>query len=215
MYLIHVSTCTWDFPWVLSPLHLLPLPFGAQAASCSWLGWIPSLTQGLSQRGLGYPCVPAGLDLWFCCGGGGFQERTTPFTWATVGFPLTSSVSACLCLQTWDSEALQNRVVFVLPSWGNWIPWCYLRVPWSNTSSQGGGSPALCSEDTLKGDSDISPLLSAWSTAAPGPRTQKPTSCTARPTRPPTHYKAMPPTTTRQVRVPIPEGWGRSAPLDA
>lgn len=62
----------------------------------------------------------------------------------------------------------------------------------------------------LRGYSDISLLLSAWSTAAPGLPTQKPTSCIARPTRPPTHYKAMPPTTTRQVWAPILEGWGPS-----
>lgn len=64
-----------------------------------------------------------------------------------------------------------------------------------------------------RGYSDISLLLSAWSTAAPGLPTQKPTSCIARPTRPPTHYKAMPPTTTRQVWAPILEGWGRVCPL--
>lgn len=41
----------------------------------------------------------------------------------------------------------------------------------------------------------------AWSTAAPGLPTQKPTSCIARPMRPPTHYKAMPPTTTLQASL--------------
>lgn len=41
----------------------------------------------------------------------------------------------------------------------------------------------------------------AWSTAAPGLPTQKPTSCIVRPTLPPTHYKAMPPTTTQQASL--------------
>lgn len=43
--------------------------------------------------------------------------------------------------------------------------------------------------------------------AAPGPRTPRRTSYTARLTRPPTHCKAMPPTTTLQVRPPPRPTW--------
>lgn len=169
----------------------------------AWLDSFPISESLLFQWVLGCPCAPVVLDFWFCCGRGGLQGRTTPFS--SPDFLCPQCALACPCLQTWYSLSA--------PEWHFAPPHGITGFP-SVISGFSGVTPPVTWEvppsPLLRGYSDISLLLSAWSTAAPGLPTQKPTSCIARPTRPPTHYKAMPPTTTRQVWAPILEGWGPS-----